>query len=119
MRTITGSGSLEGGLKALAEPTRFLILAMLSRYGKLNVRQIVSVLGANQAGVSQHLRVLRFQGVVEVERIGQWAFYKLVPERIEYILGCLNNLAKGKYSIPGELEQKMQAVLKEELLSTA
>lgn len=116
MRTTTGSGSLEGGLKALAEPTRFLILAMLSKYGKLNVGQIVSALGVNQAGVSQHLRVLRFQGIVEVERTGQWAFYKLVPERIEYILGCLGDLANGRFTIPGELEHKMEAALEQELL---
>jgi ArsR family transcriptional regulator len=113
MRTITGSGSLEGGLKAMAEPTRFLILAMLAKHDHLNVSQIATVLGINQAGVSQHLRVLRYQGIVEVERDGQWAFYKLVSKRIEYILDCIQGLTKGSINIPDKIKAKMEVVLKE------
>jgi ArsR family transcriptional regulator len=33
--------------------------------------------------VSHHLRVLRDAGLVEAERRGTWAYYRLVPEAIE------------------------------------
>ena len=112
MRTTSGSGSLEGGLKALAEPTRFIILAMLSKYGKLNVGQIVSALGIPQAGVSQHLRVLRYQGVVEVERSGQWAYYRIVKERIDALIKSLSELLTGSIYIPVELATSIEAQLR-------
>jgi len=111
MRTTLGSGSLEGGLKALAEPTRFLIVAMLSKYGKLNVGQLVSALGIPQAGVSQHLRVLRYQGVVEVERAGQWAYYRVVSHRLETIIKSLQELYSGIFTIPAELAASIEAQL--------
>jgi DNA-binding transcriptional ArsR family regulator len=113
MRTISGSGSLEGGLKALAEPTRFLILAMLAKYGRLNVGQIVSALGIPQAGVSQHLRVLRYQGVVDVDRSGQWAYYRLVPERIEGMVKNLHELLSGSYFVPEEFASSIEQQLKQ------
>lgn len=112
MRTTSGSGSLEGGLKALAEPTRFLIVALLAKYGKLNVGQLVSALGIPQAGVSQHLRVLRYQGVVEVERAGQWAYYMIVPHRLETTIKSLQELLAGSFSIPAELSASIEAQLK-------
>ncbi len=111
MRTTSGSGSLEGGLKALAEPTRFLIVAMLAKYGKLNVGQLVSALGIPQAGVSQHLRVLRYQGVVEVERAGQWAYYMIVSRRLETITKSLQELLSGLFTIPAELAASIEAQL--------
>lgn len=114
-----GSGSLEGGLKAMAEPTRFLILAMLSRHVKLNVGQMALVLGISQAAVSQHLRVLRYQGIVDVERNGQWAYYKLVPKRIESILGCLEGLSNGSVTMPDKIEAKMAVLIKNNVLTTA
>jgi ArsR family transcriptional regulator len=98
-------------LKALAEPTRFIILAMLSKYGKLNVGQIVSALGIPQAGVSQHLRVLRYQGVVDVERSGQWAYYRIVKERIEALIKSLSELQTGSFYIPVELAASIEAQL--------
>ncbi len=100
MRTTTNSHSLEGGLKALAEPTRLLILACLAKYGDLCVGQLVDALNIPQAGVSQHLRVLRYQGIVDVEREGQWAYYSLVPDRIETIVKKLSGLSRGDFSIP-------------------
>lgn len=101
----------------MAEPTRFLILAMLSRHVRLNVGQIAVVLGINQAAVSQHLRVLRYQGIVEVERSGQWAYYRLVQKRIEFILGCLEGLSSGNISMPDKIEAKMAILLRDEILS--
>ena len=100
MRTTANTKSLEGGLKALAEPTRLLIITLLAKYGELCVGQLVDALKIPQAGVSQHLKVLRYQGIVEVDREGQWAYYNLVPEKINDLVGRLKTLASGNYSIP-------------------
>jgi ArsR family transcriptional regulator len=35
------------------------------------------------ATVSHHLRILRDAGLVEAERRGTWAYYRLVPDAIE------------------------------------
>ena len=40
-------------------------------------------LGLSQPTVSHHLRILRDAGLVEAERRGTWAYYRLVPDAIE------------------------------------
>ena len=37
----------------------------------------------SQPTVSHHLRILRDAGLVEAERRGTWAYYRLVPDAIE------------------------------------
>ncbi|NLI41107.1 MAG: helix-turn-helix transcriptional regulator [Caldisericales bacterium] len=108
MRTTGNNFSLEGGLKALAEPTRLTILALLSRYDQLCVGQLVDALGLPQAGVSQHLRVLRYQGIVKVEREGQWAYYAIVPERISQIAKKVQDITKGDYQIPKDVVRSLE-----------
>lgn len=100
MRTTEKNFSLEGGLKALAEPTRLTILSLLAKYGDLCVGQLVEALKLPQAGVSQHLRVLRYQGIVKVSKQGQWAYYSMIPERIANIANKLESIPKGVYQIP-------------------
>jgi arsenate reductase len=47
------------------------------------VCDLTSVFALSQPTVSHHLRVLRDAGLVEAERRGTWAYYRLVPEAIE------------------------------------
>lgn len=108
MRTTGNNFSLEGGLKALAEPTRLTILALLSKYDQLCVGQLVDALGLPQAGVSQHLRVLRYQGIVKVEREGQWAYYGIVPDRVNQIAKKVQDITKGDYQISKEIIRSLE-----------
>jgi ArsR family transcriptional regulator len=103
MRTTEKNFSLEGGLKALAEPTRLTILSLLAKYGDLCVAQLVEALKLPQAGVSQHLRVLKYQGLVNVSKSGQWSYYSMIPERISSIASNLQSIPKGIYNIPDQV----------------
>jgi ArsR family transcriptional regulator len=39
--------------------------------------------------VSHHLKVLAEAGLLEREQRGRWAYYRLVPERLELLRGAL------------------------------
>lgn len=100
MRTTEKNFSLEGGLKALAEPTRLTILALLAKYGELCVAQMVEAIKLPQAGISQHLRVLKYNGIVNVSKSGQWAYYSVNQDRISAISNRIQDIPKGTYKIP-------------------
>ncbi|EPR41950.1 transcriptional regulator, ArsR family [Desulfovibrio sp. X2] len=63
--------------KALADPTRVRLAAMLLRH-ELNVGELVEILGLPQSSVSHHLRILAEAGLAEARRDGLWAFYRAV-----------------------------------------
>lgn len=63
-------------LKALADPTRFRLLAALAE-AELCVGDLATVLGASPSAVSHQLRLLRAHRLVAVRRLGRHAFYRL------------------------------------------
>jgi ArsR family transcriptional regulator len=64
--------------KALADPTRLRLVAILDR-GEFTVQELVSVLDMGQSRVSRHLKILHDAGIVGVKREGTWAYYRLEP----------------------------------------
>lgn len=68
--------SLVSQLKALAEPTRLRITALLSR-GELTVSELVQILGQSQPRVSRHLKLLTEAGLAERLPEGAYVFYRL------------------------------------------
>ena len=71
------SGELLPMLKALAEPTRLRIVALLA-HGEMTVSEIMQVLGQSQPRVSRHLKLLADAGLCERFPEGGWVFYRLV-----------------------------------------
>jgi DNA-binding transcriptional ArsR family regulator len=67
---------LERLRKAVFEPTRAQIIRALGA-GPLSVQDLADLLDRRQPATSQHLRVLRDVGVVEVERRGRQSYYRL------------------------------------------
>lgn len=63
-------------LKALAEPTRLRILALLAR-GELTVSELVTILGQSQPRVSRHLKLLTDAGLADRLPEGAFVFYRL------------------------------------------
>lgn len=63
-------------LKAVGEPTRLRILALLSR-GDLTVTDMTAVLGQSQPRVSRHLKLLGEAGLVTRYQEGSWAWFRL------------------------------------------
>jgi len=69
--------------KAIADPTRLHILAILA-HGPHCVCELVKVLGMAQPTVSHHLHRLREARLVQEERSGQWVFYRVAPTSVPF-----------------------------------
>ncbi len=67
-------------LKALAHPVRLRIIELLSS-GELCVKRLEELLGVSQSSVSQHLRRLKYGGLIESERRGHLVCYRLMEGR--------------------------------------
>ncbi len=70
--------ALEKRLKALADPTRMKLLAMLERRPRC-VCELTAALSLAQPTVSRHLRCLEDAGFLAKERRGSWVVYSLEP----------------------------------------
>lgn len=82
----------EGLVRAVADPLRARILTLLASE-QLCTCHLVELTGARQTNISNHLRVLRAAGLVEVEPAGRYTYYRLVPERLEELAGQFADLA--------------------------
>src|SRR5262245_34898820 len=65
-------------LRALADPTRLRITALLQR-DELSVHELQEVTRMGQSRISTHLGLLQDAGLVESRRQGKRSFYKLSP----------------------------------------
>jgi ArsR family transcriptional regulator len=81
--------ALAARFKALADPTRVAIVNRLAGAGEVCVCNLVAEFDLSQPTVSHHLRLLREAGLVEAERRGTWAYYRLVPEAIDGLRAAL------------------------------
>ena len=75
--------------KALADPTRVAIINCLSAADEVCVCNLTETFDLSQPTVSHHLKILREAGLVESQRRGTWAYYRLVPEAIDALRGAL------------------------------
>jgi DNA-binding transcriptional ArsR family regulator len=65
-------------LKALANPQRLLLLCLLAD-GERSVGELNQRVALSQSALSQHLAVLRADGLVSTRRDAQTIFYALAP----------------------------------------
>lgn len=72
-------------LRALAAPVRIAIVLQL-RQAPRCVHELVEGLGVAQPLVSQHLRVLKSNGVVRGDRHGREVVYRLVDDHLAHIV---------------------------------
>jgi ArsR family transcriptional regulator, arsenate/arsenite/antimonite-responsive transcriptional repressor len=84
---------LAGVFKALADPTRVSIVSRLASGEPCCVCDFTEAFDLAQPTVSHHLRILRDAGLVEAERRGTFAYYRLVPEAIERLQGVFTPAA--------------------------
>lgn len=72
----SGTEALAERLKALADPTRLRMLALLAEHTEpLCVCEITPLFELHQPTISHHLRLLREAGLADCERRGTWAYY--------------------------------------------
>ena len=73
---------MEAALKAIAEPRRRRILALV-RDGELSAGEIASHFDVTRPAISQHLTVLKEAGLVNERRNGTRRLYQARPEGLE------------------------------------
>jgi ArsR family transcriptional regulator, arsenate/arsenite/antimonite-responsive transcriptional repressor len=80
------------GFKALADPARVQLLHLVSSTegDEACVCDLTAALGLSQGTVSHHLKVLVESGLLERERRGTWAWYRLVPDTLTALAGTLS-----------------------------
>ena len=78
---------LAGVLKAVADPVRLQLLAIIksAEQGEVCVCELTKPVGLSQPTVSHHLKVLTDAGLLARERRGTWAWYSLVPGSLDQI----------------------------------
>ena len=83
---------LAGVLKAIADPTRLLLLSLIQAHedGEACVCDLTYPVGLTQPTVSHHLRVLRDAGLVTRSKRGTWAYYKAVPDRLAALAAIIS-----------------------------
>lgn len=80
-----------GLLKAMSNPARLVILCQLAE-GERSVGELERVVGLSQSGISQHLAVLRRQGVVATRRERQTIRYSLGGKDIVVLMAALHSV---------------------------
>lgn len=80
---------LAGALRVLADPARLRLLSLIAAAGEACVCHLTAPLGLSQPTVSHHLKVLHEAGLLERESRGVWAWYRLVPGRLEAVRDAL------------------------------
>jgi ArsR family transcriptional regulator len=82
---------LADALKVLADPARLRILSLVASAsaGEACACDLVEPLGRSQPTVSHHLSMLVDAGFLTREKRGRWAWYRVVPERLEFLRAAL------------------------------
>lgn len=88
------AGEAAGLLKVLAHEGRLLVMCHLSG-GELSVGEINERVALSQSALSQHLAVLRAEGLVVTRRQGQSIFYRLADTGARQVLAVLHDLYCG------------------------
>lgn len=65
-----------GALRAAGEETRLRVLALLAE-GELSVSDLTDILGQSQPRISRHLKLMAEAGLIERNREGSWAFFRI------------------------------------------
>jgi DNA-binding transcriptional ArsR family regulator len=93
MSTARLYGEQAGLLKAIAHPTRLRILDILSQ-GECCVCHLTAVLRQRQPCVSQHLMVLRENGLVLDRKDGVMVYYRLAEPQVATVLAATRGLQR-------------------------
>jgi ArsR family transcriptional regulator len=87
----TEARDLAAALRALADPARLRLLSLVADAptGEACACDLVAPIGRSQPTVSHHLSVLVEAGLLSREQRGRWAWYRVVPERLDFLRATL------------------------------
>jgi ArsR family transcriptional regulator, arsenate/arsenite/antimonite-responsive transcriptional repressor len=82
---------LAAAFKVLADPARLRLLSLVAAAttGEACACDLVEPIGRSQPTVSHHLSLLVEAGLLSREKRGRWAWYRVVPERLDALRSSL------------------------------
>jgi 2-polyprenyl-3-methyl-5-hydroxy-6-metoxy-1,4-benzoquinol methylase len=86
-------------LRALADPTRLRIMALLERE-ELSVNELQEITRMGQSRISTHLGLLQDAGLVQSRREGKRTFYKMNPEGDDAAMDFIQLAVRGAKEMP-------------------
>jgi len=84
----SNAGMMAGRLKLMSHPERLLMLCRMDE-GETSVTELVELTGLSQSAVSQHLALLRDEGVVGTRGEAQTRYYSLRDPQVRAIIHAL------------------------------
>jgi ArsR family transcriptional regulator len=81
-------------LKALAHPSRLLIIDVLNQRGEVCVRDLVKLIGSDQSTVSKHLGILRQARIIDDRKEGKSSMYRLTRPCVISFFQCIEQVMK-------------------------
>ncbi|GIJ23854.1 hypothetical protein Vlu01_44780 [Micromonospora lutea] len=87
------AGEIAPLFKALGDPIRLRLLSLIASTTEICVCDLTDAFEVTGATISHHLRVLRETGMVDCERRGTWAYYRVRPEALNLLGNLLTSSA--------------------------
>jgi DNA-binding transcriptional ArsR family regulator len=79
-------------MKLLANERRLLVLCKLAGAGEMTVGALADAVGLSQSALSQHLSLMRAEGLVRFRREGQTLHYAIADPIAERLLSTLREI---------------------------
>lgn len=89
----TNAATMAGKLKLMSHPERLLMLCRMDE-GEVSVNEMVALTGLSQSSVSQHLALLREEGVVNIRGEAQTRYYSLSDPIVRGVIHALCDLCE-------------------------
>ena len=83
---------MAGRIKLMSHPERLLMLCRMDE-GEVSVNELVTLTGLSQSSVSQHLAMLRAQGVVSIRGEAQIRWYSLTDPLVRGMIHAMCELS--------------------------
>lgn len=84
-----------GFIKAMSNHRRLLVLCRLIETGEAPVGALAEDVGLSQSALSQHLAILREDGMVETRRDAQTVLYRIGDARVARLVALLHEMFCG------------------------
>ena len=89
-------------MKLLANERRLLLLCRLAGAGEMPVAALAEAVGLSQSALSQHLALMRAEGLVAFRRDGQTLYYRIDDPAAGQFLAMLKDIYCDKSHDPAQ-----------------
>jgi ArsR family transcriptional regulator len=86
------AGEVAALLSMLSNEKRLLMLCEIAQSGEITVGNLCETVGLSQSALSQHLALLRAQGIVATRKEGVSVHYRLADPRVSALMGSMRDI---------------------------